>query len=147
MDSTISQVNIASDPQTCMKAFTDPGMLKAWWGVEKSLINTYPGGLYTLGWDVSESGFRYVVSGIVKAYTEGALLEIENYIYMHPNVSILGPMGLKIEAGSIPEGTHLQVIQSGYQEGPEWEWYRESVEEAWPQVLTYLKKYLEGLET
>lgn len=121
----------------------DFDMLNGWWGVEKALVEKREGGVYALVWDISESGFRYVATGIIKSYKADAILEIENYTYLNLNMPIMGPMGLIIEAIVKNNQTELTVTQTGYQSGGDWDWYYDAVKQAWPDVLASLKEYLE----
>lgn len=41
-------IDIKTSPNRVISAFTDPKMLADWWHVEKALIETKPGGVYTL---------------------------------------------------------------------------------------------------
>ena len=43
-----SDIEIIVSPEKAIRAFTDPALLKSWWGVEKSLLELKPGGIYTL---------------------------------------------------------------------------------------------------
>ncbi|MCH7512912.1 MAG: SRPBCC domain-containing protein [Bacteroidetes bacterium] len=130
-------------PETVLNAFMDFDMLNGWWGVEKALVEKREGGVYALVWDISESGFRYVATGIIKSYKADAILEIENYTYLNLKMPIMGPMGLIIEAIVKNNQTELTVTQTGYQSGGDWDWYYDAVKQAWPDVLASLKEYLE----
>lgn len=134
-------VNVSS--KKVIEAFTEPAMLKNWWGVERCFIEKRSGGIYTLLWDISAKGFGYVSTGIVKSYSPGSTLEIEKFIYMNPDKSILGPMELLIKAEENDGDTELYLCQSGYQKGGDWHWYYEAVKEAWPLTLKKLKGFLE----
>ena len=59
---------IHTTPEQVIKAFTEFGMLKNWWGVERALVDTKTGGVYTLTWSIPKKGFGYVSTGIVKSY-------------------------------------------------------------------------------
>lgn len=121
----------------------DFDMLNGWWGVEKALVEKREGSVYALVWDISESGFRYVATGIIKSYKADAILEIENYTYLNLKMPIMRPMGLIIEAIVKNNQTELTVTQTGYQSGGDWDWYYDAVKQAWPDVLASLKEYLE----
>jgi uncharacterized membrane protein len=41
--------------------------------------------------------------------------------------------------------TVLNIIQSGYQQGADWDWYYEAVKKAWPAVVVQIRDYLEKL--
>jgi uncharacterized protein YndB with AHSA1/START domain len=128
-----------------IQAFTDPSMLKGWWGVEKSLIELKTGGIYTIGWGVSEQGMKYISTGVIKEYVAGKKLHIGDYMYLSSERPFIGPVNLFIEASATTNGTTLYLQQGPYPEGrgQDWEWYYEVVNEAWPKVLLTLKNYLE----
>ncbi len=126
-------------------AFTELSLLNGWWQVQQSCIQPEPGGLYTLLWNISDQGFGYVTSGIVKLYDADAYLHIEKMIYLNPLRQPLGPMELTVKADAQEEGqTAVSICQSGYQSGGDWDWYYEAVKEAWPQAILSLKEYLES---
>ncbi len=135
---------ISLPPEKVMAAFYQPDLLKGWWGVERSLIELRPGGLYTLIWEVSKNGIGYVSTGIIKEYELNELLVIEDLVYLNPEKAPLGPMKLSIETVPRGSGTFLTVHQTGYQQGGDWDWYYDAVKDAWPVALTGLKKYLEN---
>ncbi len=135
------KINVTSD--RVIAAFTNPEMLKGWWGVERSLIELKPGGNYTLAWDITEKGFGYVSSGIVKEYIPVQLLEIEKFVYLNPDKAILGPMKLMIKASENNGISDVYICQDGYQTGGDWDWYYDAVKNAWPQAAEILKNYLE----
>ncbi|MBX7152137.1 SRPBCC domain-containing protein [bacterium] len=144
MKSVDVTIEINTSPSTIISAFTDYKMLKAWWGVERALIEKRNGGLYTLTWNISEKGFGYVTTGIIKNCIPDRLLEIDRVIYLNPERDLLGPMSLTAEVVMQDGHSQLQLCQTGYQSGPDWDWYYEAVKQAWPAVVQNLKKYLEN---
>jgi hypothetical protein len=48
---------------------------------------------------------------------------------------------VKLENGS--SLTKLKLVQGGYQNGDDWDWFYEAVKNAWPNVLEELKMFLE----
>lgn len=118
-------------------------MLYAWWGVERTLIEKRIGGLYTLAWDITDKGFGFVSTGIIKNYEPESVLEIDDFIYLNPGIAILGPMKLSIRANEKRYGAELHLCQDGYQSGPDWDWYYKAVQRAWPVVAGKLREHLE----
>ncbi|MEM7087826.1 MAG: SRPBCC domain-containing protein [Bacteroidota bacterium] len=137
-------IAIKSSPEQIISAFTDQKMLQAWWDVEQSLVEKRIGGFYTLTWNVSDKGFGYVSTGLVKAYQPNKLLIVDNLIYLNPEKPFLGPLTLHIEVEASEDTTQLYLKQEGYQSGEDWDWYYEAVTKAWPIVLESLKDYLEN---
>ncbi|MEZ4940492.1 MAG: SRPBCC domain-containing protein [Saprospiraceae bacterium] len=136
-------IQIQTTPGRVIRAFIDQEMLHAWWGVERSLIDPRPGGVYTLAWQISSTGFGYVTTGTIGAFRAGRKLLIENMVYLNPERPILGPMHLSISAQEVAGQTRLTILQGGYQNGPDWDWYYQAVLEAWPVAAQHLKAYLE----
>jgi hypothetical protein len=140
-----ADIQLAVAPQEAIQAFLDVQALQAWWGVERALVEPFKGGLYALTWKISEAGFGFVTTGIIADLDPTARLRVEKYTYFNPTRDILGPMTLVVEALPMAKGhTRLQVIQDGYQDGADWDWYYTSVLEAWPVVLESIKAYVEG---
>lgn len=135
---------IKTTPATVISAFTNVEMLKEWWGVERALIEIKEGGIYTLAWNISSSGFGYVSTGRINTHHPKKLLVIDNFVYLNPDKPFLGPMTLTVKVKKKGEMTELYLCQDGYQRGPDWSWYYEAVKEAWPAVIQQLKNYLEN---
>ena len=137
-------IQIKCEPARAIKAFLDEKDLKEWWGVHRCLVEQKQNGAWTTAWEISESGIKYISSGIIAAYDPNVHLVITNLVYLNPDREILGPMKLEIVASkNDDDGTNLQLIQSGYQIGGDWDWYYDAVKAAWPFALGLLKKYLE----
>jgi len=96
-----------------------------------------------LTWDVSEKGFGYVSTGIIKSYQNDKELVIDNFVYLNPEKPFLDPMSLTVRATAKGGMTEVYLCQDGYQPGEDWDWYYEVVKQAWPVVMQELKKYLE----
>ncbi|MEK7226348.1 MAG: SRPBCC domain-containing protein [Bacteroidota bacterium] len=124
-------------------AFIEPTLLKSWWAVESCLIEKKQGGLYSLAWEASSNGFHYVSTGIITVFIPGRELLIDNFVYFNPEKQILGPTFLSIKLQEDNNSTTLLLIQGGYQYGGDWDWFYDSVNDAWPKVLEVLKKFLE----
>jgi uncharacterized protein YndB with AHSA1/START domain len=131
-------------PSLLISAFTDPEMLRQWWGVERALVETKKGGLYILTWNISQQGFGFVTTGIVQDYDPGGRLVITQLVYLNPARPILGPMSLFIEATRGKDDTAFYLCQDGYGEGADWDWYYEAVSRAWPAVIDKLKTFLDS---
>jgi uncharacterized protein YndB with AHSA1/START domain len=137
-------ISIDVSPEKAIMAFLDSPMLNKWWQVERSLIEKRIGGVYTLAWQVTKNGFGYVSTGIIKNYEPLSILEIEKFVYMSPERTLLGPMSLTIKATESEGKTELYLCQDGYQSGDDWDWYYDAVSQAWPLVVKSLKEFLES---
>lgn len=136
-------VKILQPASKVFDAFTEPLLLKKWWGVEACLVEKKQGGLYSLAWEASGKGFHYVSTGIITVFLPSRELLIDHFVYFNPDKQILGPTYLSIKLQEDEGGTFLQLVQGGYQSGGDWDWFYESVKEAWPKVLVGLKQFLE----
>lgn len=136
-------ISINTTPEKVIDAFTEPEMLKAWWQVEKTLIDKKLKGLYILTWALTDKGIGYVSSGSIKEYIRTEKLVIENFAYLNYEKPFLGPMSLTVTAISKNDTCEVYLCQDGYQAGPDWDWYYEAVKDAWPKVMQMLKDYLE----
>jgi uncharacterized protein YndB with AHSA1/START domain len=136
-------ITINARPQEVIRAFVDDAMLRKWWKTERTFIEKKVGGVYTLAWNISEHGFGYVSSGIIGQFVPDSTLVIENFVYLNPSKPLLGPMKLTILATEESGQTSLYLCQDGYQDSADWDWYYETVNQAWPEVVLTLKEYLE----
>lgn len=138
------KTEIHASPETIISAFTDSDMLRDWWGVERTLIDKRPGGLYTLAWNISNKGLGFVSTGTIKEYQPDSTLIINNFVYLNPDKPFFGPMNLTIKAqAGGNKVSRLYLCQDGYQQGTDWDWYYDAVKQAWPTVVQSLKDYLE----
>jgi uncharacterized protein YndB with AHSA1/START domain len=137
-------IAVRAAPQSAVWAFTDVGAMRQWWGVERGLVEARVGGVWALTWKRSDQGFKYVVTGRV-ATLEPDRLVISDYLYFHPDRPVLGPMTLTVSATAAGDSSSVITIrQDGYQEGPHWDWYYDTVCAAWPEVAKLIKRFLEA---
>lgn len=138
-----NSIEIATNPGQVIKAFTEPEMLQGWWGVERALVEKRPGGLYSLIWNISDHGMGNVKTGIVRQCEPHGLFEVSDLVYFHPGHSIMGPMTLRVIAKVKDSKTLLNITQSGFHDGSDWDWYHAEATEAWPKAIQKLKEFLE----
>jgi len=138
-----AEINIHQQAPVVFNAFTEPSLLKEWWGVERCLVEKKQGGLYSLAWGISNQGILYVSTGIITVFIPDRELMVDHFVYFNPEKPILGPTWLRIKLQKDHDYTLLQLTQGGYQDGTEWDWFYDSVKDAWPKVLKTLKEYLE----
>jgi uncharacterized protein YndB with AHSA1/START domain len=144
MRSVRAEAEVRATPERAIDAFLRIDALRAWWGVERGLVEPHPGGLFALAWKITEHGFGFVTTGVIEELDPQRRLVIGRYTYFHPERSILGPMTLTVEAEPrSPRSTLVRVTQDGYRDGADWDWYHDSVRVAWPQVVTDVAAYLE----
>lgn len=135
---------ISSTPAQIIEAFVNPERLSEWWQVEQALIEPKKGGVYTLGWQISDQGFGYVTTGQISTYDPAGTLIVDHLVYMNPTKALLGPMRLTVRAKPQDGGSELYLCQDGYQSGGDWGWYYDAVSQAWPALLQEFKKYMES---
>ena len=114
--------DIHTSPERVISAFTGPAMLWDWWGVERTLIDKKVGDIYRLTWNISDKGFGYVSTGIIKSYRSNEELIIKNYAYLNPEKSILGPMSLIINVKQKDNISEIYLCQDSYRSGEDWGW-------------------------
>ena len=124
-------------------AFIEPIQLKNWWSAERCLIEAKQGGIYSLAWNISKQGFQYISTGVITVYQPANELLIDHFVYFNPEKSILGPTYLSLKMEEDDSSTQLKLIQGGYKYGDDWDWFYDSVKDAWPKVLEDLRSYLE----
>jgi uncharacterized protein YndB with AHSA1/START domain len=137
-------IEIATNPAQVIKAFTEPEMMRAWWGVERALVEKRPGGLYSLIWNISDKGMGHVTTGIVRQCEPHGLFEVSDMAYFSHEREILGPLSLRVLAKVKDGKTLLNFNQGGYQDGGDWDWYHAEMSEAWPKAIQSLKAFLEA---
>lgn len=137
-------IDIHQPASVVFDAFTSPVSLQQWWGVERCLVEHKQGGLYSLAWNISKKGIQYISTGVITVFIPGKELLIDHLVYFNPDKPILGPAYLDIKFREENGTTSVVLVQGGYQEGKDWDWYYEAVKEAWPKVLVDLKKFLES---
>ncbi|HAV24489.1 MAG TPA: hypothetical protein DCX46_13580 [Bacteroidetes bacterium] len=141
--SVSSSIEVSAHPFRALHAFVDLDMMRSWWRVERGLVQPRAGGVWALAWERTDAGFRYFESGIVKVYTPGAELVVDNVVYFNPEHPVFGPMRLRVLVRASDGGSVIHVTQDGYGDGAEWDWYYEAVRQAWPATLGLLKQWLE----
>ncbi|HEY4656573.1 MAG TPA: SRPBCC domain-containing protein [Cyclobacteriaceae bacterium] len=141
-----ASVDVPMSPQEVLDVFLKQEHLKAWWGVEHSLIEPRKGGLYTLVWRNESGSIEYVTSGVIAEYLPACQLKIGNMVYVSSQRPVLGPMELLVL--TTPQEDHttrLTVVQSGYQTTPDWEDLYKDVQKKWPEVLRTISTYLHSI--
>jgi hypothetical protein len=115
-------------------AFTSASAMEAWWDAHSALVEPRVGGVWAATWEQN----KYVATGRI-SMLEPNKLRISDYLYFNFQRGIFGPMTLTISVS----GDEVTILQEGYRDSPEWNWYFEAVSQAWPRVTPVLKRYLE----
>jgi uncharacterized protein YndB with AHSA1/START domain len=144
MKAVETRIDVATSPDSALRAFLDLDAIKKWWHVERGLLEPREGGVWAFAWERSEQGFKYVITGRIGLIQPGRRLMITEMLYFNPDRPIFGPMSLTVEAVLKGAGCELTIVQDGYGEGPDWEWYYKVVRWAWPEVAKEIKEFLEA---
>lgn len=140
-----TSVEILQPASKVFDAFVEPALLHKWWSVDSCLVEKRQGGIYSLAWERDKKGFHYISTGIITVFNPGRELLIDHFVYFNPEKQILGATYLSIKFQQNDQGTHLSLVQGNFQDGGDWDWFYDSVLEAWPKVLVDLKTFLEGI--
>ena len=88
-----------------------------------------------------------ISTGLITVYLPGKELLVDHFVYFNPEKEILGPTWLAIKIEEQDDLSLLQLIQGGYQNGENWDWFYAAVKDTWPRALEALKEYLEHHES
>lgn len=146
MRSVEASITVAATPDEVLSQFLNLESMRGWWGVERGLVEARAGGVWAVAWGISSAGFHYASTGIIKEYRPGQRLSFDQMLYFNPERPILGPMQISIVVEEHQKGCEIEVRQTGYGEGDDWDWYYQAVVEGWPMALESLKRYVEGEE-
>ena len=138
-----TSISVHASPEATLQAFARVDAMRQWWGADRGLIEPREGGVWSLAWERSAAGFKYVTTGRIDVLQPGRRLGINNLVYFNPDRTVLGPMALTVTVVPTEIGCDLTIRQEGYQDGPEWDWYYDSVRAAWPEVAKLVKQYAE----
>ena len=139
-----TSIAVASTPEAALQVFLDLDAMKNWWHVDRGVVEPREGGVWAFAWERSEHGFKYVITGRINALEPGKRLVITEMLYFNPDRPVFGPMSLTVEAAPTTDGCVLTIIQDGYGNGPDWDWYYKVVSWAWPEVAKEIKAFLEA---
>lgn len=138
-----SSIRIRATVQEILDALLEEKHLKAWWGVDASLIEKKDGGMYCITWLKSEYGVKFISTGRIKLYDRHSHLHLEDMIYINSERPILGPFTLQYDIEKQNNYCILNVKQGGFEKSDMHEWYYKAVMNGWPEALIMLKGYLE----
>lgn len=140
-----SSIVIEAHPKSIIDAFTHPERLNDWWGVSNSRIQLKPGGLYILIWLQTENGIKFLQTSKIALFNPRKKLHLEDVLYIAADKGIFGPFNIKIDVQSIDEEkSEVTIEQTGFEKSDTGSWYYKLMTDSWPQVLLFLKQYLES---
>lgn len=138
-----AEIRIKSKVSTIINAFVDPSILKEWWATASVYIEQKDGGLYTLSWLKSDAGIKFILTGRINLLNKRSHLYLEDVLYINAERPILGPTKIKIEVNEKSSYSIVKISHTGFGKTDEWDWYYNLMLDSWPQVLVFLKQYLE----
>lgn len=135
-------IPIKATSEEIIGAFLDPAWLRQWWGVARSMVQARRGGIWALAWDLSERGYQTTRTGVISRLGP-YLLQIDSLVVFFASRKILGPLSLKLNCSPDHNTTRVEIKESGYQEGGDWDWFYSAVQKKWDDSLVALKHFLE----
>ncbi len=139
----VSSAMINKKASAIIEALLDADQLKEWWGVSSSFIQKKDGGLYALTWIKSETGIKFIQTSKIHLLNIRSHLHLEDVLYINAEKGIIGPFTIKFDIEEFNTDSTVTITQSGFVKGKEQEWYYNLMLDSWPQVLFFLKEYLE----
>lgn len=140
-----AEIRIKSKASKIINAFIDPVVLSEWWATAAVYVEQKDGGLYTLSWLKSDAGIKFILTGRINLLNKRSHLYLEDVLYINAERPILGPTKIKIDVDERSRYSLVKIYQTGFGKTDEWEWYYKLMLDSWPQVLVFLKQYLEKL--
>ena len=138
-----AEIRIKSKASDIINAFVNPDTLNKWWATASVYIEQKDGGLYTLSWLKSDAGVKFILTGRINVLNKRSHLHLEDVLYINAEKPILGPTRIKIDAEEKSAYSLVKISQIGFGKTEEWHWYHNLMLDSWPQVLVFLKQYLE----
>jgi len=137
------EMDIVAPPERVVGAFLDVEALRAWWGVEKGLVEPREGGVWALAWGVTPGGIASAAVGVVERVEERELV-IGHVVFLSAERPFLGPTRIRVSVRKKSDVSSVALTEEGYGEGPEWERTLAESRQGWPSALRELKTWLEG---
>jgi len=142
-------VIIAAPGTRVLKAFFDPDALGAWWQAAHAITLPRPLGPYVIEW--APTDFRDEVLGRLGGVFRGTVMQFEpglgffvaDAFWLPPDGDPIGPMALHVTCTPNETGTHVRVLQTGFEESVRWRRYYQVVGRGWERALNSLKAPLE----
>jgi uncharacterized protein YndB with AHSA1/START domain len=135
-DRTIElSTTVAAPPEAVFRALTEAGELARWF---PSSAESDPrvGGRFSYRFEFDDPSRDHTYSGEYQAVVPGELVS-------YPWHGRLGTTLVQFSLRPSGDGTAVQLIHSGWGEGPEWEEAEEMHRQGWTAFLENLRSYLE----
>jgi uncharacterized protein YndB with AHSA1/START domain len=151
MPSVDHTLEINADPAAILGAFFDPGALKRWWRVLRSVTTPRVLGVYAIEWpptpfvDEVFGPLGGVLHGTVVDYRPEREFLVADVHWLPPAGEVVGPMALHVSAIRPPGATttRLRVLQTGGDDTAWWRRYYELMGIGWTGSLAALKDDVE----
>ncbi len=143
-------VRIAAAPAVVVRAFFEPGALNAWWQAARAVTTPRMLGPYAIEWPPTE--FRDEVLGRLGGVFRGTVMQFDagrgffvaDAYWLPPDGDPIGPMALTVTVDAEPGGgSHVRVVQRGFEESERWRRYYDVIAQGWERALASLKSLLE----
>jgi uncharacterized protein YndB with AHSA1/START domain len=142
-------IEIAAPPGRVLKAFFDADALGAWWQVARSVTTPRILGPYVVEWVPTD--FRDELLGRLGGVFRGTVMQFElgrgffvaDAFWLPPDGDPIGPMALEVTCTGSGAGTHVRIVQTGFEESDRWRRYYHVIEHGWQRALASLKALLE----
>ncbi|HET9763504.1 MAG TPA: SRPBCC domain-containing protein [Casimicrobiaceae bacterium] len=143
-------VRIAAPAARVVRAFFEPEALSAWWQAVNAVTTPRILGPYAIEWPPTD--FRDEVLGRLGGVFRGTVIQFDpargffvgDAYWLPPDGDPIGPMALTVtvdaQAGG---GSHVRVVQRGFEESDRWRRYYDVVTQGWERALASLKSLLE----
>jgi uncharacterized protein YndB with AHSA1/START domain len=142
-------ITIDAPSPLVFRAFFDADALGAWWAVHRSVTTPRVLGAYAIEWPATE--YRDEVLGRLGGVFRGTVIQVEpgtsffvaDAYWLPPDGDPIGPMALEVTCTPAGAGTHVRVVQRGFEESARWRRYYEIVTVGWERALKSMKMLLE----
>jgi len=136
-------IQVEASAERALAAFLEVEQIKQWWGAARGLVEPRRGGVWPAAWGEPGQSYRFAVSGVVKSLKPAARLRLDPVVYFNHERGIFGPMRLTLMVKERDGRTRVRATQEGGGDGPEWEWFYETLKPGWKESLANLKRFLE----
>jgi uncharacterized protein YndB with AHSA1/START domain len=140
---------IAAPPGIVMRAFFDPQALNAWWQVQHAVTTPRMLGPYAIEW--APTDFRDELLGRLGGVFRGTVMQfhpsqgffVADAFWLPPDGEPIGPMALHVTVRPESNGTHVRIVQTGFEDSDRWRRYYDVIGHGWERALSSLKSLLE----
>jgi uncharacterized protein YndB with AHSA1/START domain len=143
-------LTIKAPCEAILDAFFDHEQLVKWWHISRSICTPRTFGCYAIEWDVTDwrdetlGRLGGIFHGTVVTFDSQREFFVADAYWLAPDGEPIGPMAFEVACTPSPDGTVVQVRQSGGDEGPRWSRYYDVLGAGLTVSLERMKKILEN---